>query len=82
MQSKPYQEPGEYHTMDEKRQSTDVKKETNQTLELPNKDLKVAVIKALKQAIKSSLIMNEKKKTNRKSQQRKYQKGTKWKLLN
>lgn len=81
MQSKPYQEPGEYHTMDEKRQSTDVKKETNQTLELPDKDLKVAVIKALKQAIKSSLIMNE-KKNQTKSQQRKYQKGTKWKLLN
>lgn len=35
--------------MDEKRHSTDVKKETNQTLELPDKDLKVAVIKALKQ---------------------------------
>lgn len=50
--------------MDEKRQSTDVKKETNQTLELPDKDLKVAVIKALKPAIKSSLVMNEKKTQN------------------
>ena len=61
--------------MDEKRHSTDGSKETNQMLELSERNLKVAIIKTLKQI---NILLNEK---NRKFKQRKYQKGTKRKSL-
>lgn len=41
--------------MDEKRQSTDGSKETNQMLELSDRNLKIAIIKTLKQTDKNSL---------------------------
>ena len=44
-------------------------------LELSDRNLKVAIIKTLKQI---KILLDEK---NRKFKQRKYQKGTKWKSL-
>ena len=49
--------------MDEKRHSTDGSKETNQMLELSERNLKVAIIKTLKQI---KILLNEK---NRKFKQ-------------